>query len=76
MEVDLEIKYLQSFQIEAHRNTHNWPSKHHIKQSNFTAWRKLIKWIFPVDNYKLHNRLGKWREDCRWLEEWDLFVNE
>ena len=55
----LEIKYLQSFQIKAHRNTYNWPSKRHIKPSDFTAWRKLMKWIFPVANHKLQDRLGK-----------------
>ena len=55
----LEIKYLKSFQIKAHRNTHNWPSKHHIKSSDFTAWCKLMKWIFPVANHKLQDRLGK-----------------
>ena len=35
-----------------------------------------MKWIFPVANHKLQDRLGKWNKECRWLEEWEWFVSE
>ena len=35
-----------------------------------------MKWIFPVANHKLQDRLGKWNKECRWLEDWDWFVSE
>ena len=35
-----------------------------------------MKWIFPVDNYKLQDRLGKWDIECRWIIEYDWFITE
>ena len=71
----LDKKYMQSFPNKAERNDFKWPSKHHIKPSDYTTWRNLMKWIFPVDNYKLQERLGKWHTECRWLEEWNWFIS-
>ena len=67
---------MQSVPNKAQRNDYKWPSKHHIKPSDYTTWRNIMKWIFPVDNYKLQDRLGKWNIECRWMIDWDWFISE
>ena len=35
-----------------------------------------MKWIFQVNNHKLQNSLSHWTASCKWVEDWNWFVNE
>jgi len=59
------------------RNDYAWPRKHHVVSSDYTLWRKAMKFLFPND-LQLLQPLGEWiiTSDAEWLDNWDWFLSE
>ena len=72
--ISLYQNYLTDKLYESSRNTHGWPKKHNVVAADYTIWRKLLKWIFPLGNYKLYSRLQDWLIEENWLKSWDWYA--
>ena len=63
--------FLSPQQIKMVRSTYDWPSKHHVTNTDLTSWRKLLNHIFRVDNYHLPSPLENWinMSLLKWIEQ-------
>ena len=58
--IQLDKRFLSRKIQNVVRNSDMWPVKHHVKSSDYTHLRKLIKGIFSVDKTTLTTPLRNW----------------
>ena len=72
----MDITMFDTHLHKHHKNLYDWPSKHHTNVYDIWKWRKLLKYIFCLDNTSLPLPLGNWvhMNDATWLYTWDYFT--
>ena len=66
--LSLNQDFLKDKLYKTINNNHGWPKKHNVVAADYTIWRKLLKWIFPLGNFNLYSRLKDWLIEDNWLK--------
>lgn len=57
-------------------NQFDWPTNHHLKQGDWTVWRRSIRYLCQGDNWLLKQPLGYWTiEEDVYIHRWEWFVS-
>mmetsp|Transcript_10490 Transcript_10490/g.19592 ORF Transcript_10490/g.19592 Transcript_10490/m.19592 type:complete len:155 (-) Transcript_10490:965-1429(-) len=68
----LDNMWRQPHQYKIHRNSYQWPKKHHITKFDWRIWRAWMQSINRYQNNDLAHPLGEWNCDRdSWVTEWD-----
>ena len=70
----MDQEFLSNKNYSIKRNSYQWPHKHRIIPSDYTVWRKFLRWIFSAGYSQLQQPLGAWMHKENWLTNWTWFV--
>ena len=65
----LELKFHRDKDYQPQRKNLKWPLKHRVTSADSGIWRRFLKHIFSVGNFRLITPLGSWihgLSDCNW----------
>ena len=69
-------EYMLSSCRTPYHNAYKWQLRHHIYKTDYTIWRKLLKFIFSGRNNEICTRLDPLilKDITTWLTAWDWFI--
>ena len=67
----LEQSVINNKNYRPYRNRHSWLSNHHVKGTDFTVWKRFLKWIYNLNHLRLYHSLKTWHIVEDWYINWD-----
>ena len=64
---NLDKRFLSPKTLTVNKNSYLWPLNRKTFASDFTAWRKLMRWIFPLEPHSLLHPLTTWSKHIDWI---------
>ena len=67
-------RFLSPKTLTVTRNSYLWSVKHKLFALDFTAWRKFMRWIFPLEPHNLLHPMTAWSKQIVWAGSWYYFL--
>ena len=71
----IEIQFLTNKTFHPIRNSYKWPHKHKVTATDYTTWRRFLRWIYSATNLHLVQPLGYWLHKDEWVQTWCWIVS-
>ena len=74
----LNEEFLASAEFDGRWNDYFWPVFHRVTPSDYSAWRRMMEYVFCAGNLTLPTPLRAWQLSHQhlWLQHWDWFVSD